>query len=360
MREELEDVGTASRPRDAGASKMEPDARRTPSRGPIEHVLICLDNSRLGERVLPHARAVLKCYDARGTLLHVLEQPDRVGPADLVDWQVQRAEAESYLTRTAAAHGESGNALAAELVQGNAAEQICQWIDTHDVDLTVVCSHGAGGGNEWALASTARKLVEGPIGSLFVIPVMDEQGVSDATAEVRYRTIAVPLDGSQWAESVLPLVVRVAERHGAEILLIHAVLEPELIGPGPLSLEDLELKDRVVRRNERVAGEYLFRTANRINGLGCAVRTTLVRERGVRSELVRAIEHEHADLIVMSAHGQSAHLGRPCGKVAAYLIANSRVPLLLVRDRPSAVRQSLYAARDTGSLRLPVQASREP
>jgi len=75
---------------------------------------------------------------------------------------------------------------------------------------------------------------------------------------------------------------------------------------------------------------------------------------------VRAIEHEHADLIVMSAHGQSAHPGRPCGNVAAYLIANSRVPVLLVRDRPGAVRQSLHSARDTGSLRLPVQASREP
>jgi K+-sensing histidine kinase KdpD len=53
-----------------------------------------------------------------------------------------------------------------------------------------------------------------------------------------YRRVVVPLDGSRWAESVLPLAVRLAKASEAELLLVHVVPTPEMIEARPLEVED--------------------------------------------------------------------------------------------------------------------------
>src|SRR3546814_8945346 len=55
-----------------------------------------------------------------------------------------------------------------------------------------------------------------------------------------YQRILVPLDGSRWAESVLPLAARIARAANAEILLAHVVPAPEMIEARPLEMEDKE------------------------------------------------------------------------------------------------------------------------
>ena len=66
---------------------------------------------------------------------------------------------------------------------------------------------------------------------------------------MRYRRILVPLDGSQRAEHVLPMASALAERHAAELVLLHVVVKPELIQRMPLTDDEIELVDKVVQRN---------------------------------------------------------------------------------------------------------------
>jgi nucleotide-binding universal stress UspA family protein len=178
---------------------------------------------------------------------------------------------------------------------------------------------------DWGLGEIARKLVERAAGILLLVPPATE-----AVSEVRYRTVLVPLDGSRMAESVLPLATRIAKASGAELLLAHVIPTPELTEIGPLEVADHELRKRVSERNERVARRYIDQMRTRLGCLGLSVRGLVVRNGDVRSSLSRLLEDEHADLVVLSAHGRSRRPDVPCGSVAEYLITHARTPHLVV------------------------------
>lgn len=319
----------------------------------FRRIAVCLDGSELGERVLPHALAVGRAFNVPLTLLRVVEGGTAGdAPADPLGWNLQRKEASDYLDSLASGCAEHP-ALEAQVIEGNAAEQICLWTQLHDADLTALCSHGTGGASPWRLASNARKLAERAPGSLLLVPA----AAPPAKDVAHYRRILVPLDGSLRAESVIPLAVRLAEPPSGEILLAHAIPVPELTEVGPFDVEDLELRDRLVRRNERVANEYLDRLRAQLTAGGRALRAIVVKGGGdVRGRLVRLIEDMHVDLVVMSAHGHSGRTHLPYGSVTAHLMAHSSAPLLIVRSRFSSARRARSAEREY--VRLPNQATR--
>ena len=66
----------------------------------FERILVPLDRSPLAECVLPHAVAVARSLDSQLMLLHILSLSDRqdgLRAVDPLEWQLRRAEAESYL-----------------------------------------------------------------------------------------------------------------------------------------------------------------------------------------------------------------------------------------------------------------------
>ena len=132
---------------------------------------------------------------------------------------------------------------------------------------------------------------------------------------------------------MLPLAVRIAEAHGSELILAHVVPTPQLTRIGPLAGQDIELEELLIRRNERVAGEYLAEVRSHLEGERFNARTLMSRNRNPRDELLRIIHEERIDLVVLSAHGATGATERSLGSVAAHLISHSRSPLLVVRQR---------------------------
>jgi nucleotide-binding universal stress UspA family protein len=289
----------------------------------------CLDGSELGSGIVPHARVVARALGARLTLLHVLEtEATGTGPADSLDWGIRQREARAHLDGLAAQLGDLESGIRSELIQGRAAEQICSWAEQHDVDLTVLCSHGTRGLTDWDLASTARKLIDRTPGSLLLVPA-----TAAAKEEVRYRRILVPLDGSPRAESVVPVAMRIAASQKAEMLFVHVVPVPELTRTGPLDAEGEDLERRVVEHNHRVASAYLDRLRARVSQAGQRVRVLVVEGGSVRTRLERLIREDRADLVVMSAHGHTGRTDSSCGSVTEYAVTHATSPLLVIRDR---------------------------
>jgi nucleotide-binding universal stress UspA family protein len=318
-------------------------------------VLACLDGSELGERVVPHALAIARAFDAPVTLLRVLECPSRDdGPFDPMEWEIRRSEAHQQLDSLVHGRHPAYEAFDAELVEGHAAEQICRWVRHHDADVTVLSSHGSSGATEWSLASTARKLVDRVPGSFMLIPAAAAP-VADEIA--RYRKILVPMDGSLRAESVLPVVVRLAAAERAELVLGHVVPVPELTEIGPLDREAVELRERLVERNERVARAYLDRLRCQLTATGVVVRTLVVRAADVRSRLGRLVTDENAELVVLSAYGRSGRSDVPFGSTVEYLLAHASTPLLVLRDGTARAATRPLRAVPHDAIRLPSQAS---
>ncbi len=346
-------AGVWERPR---GEQRESASAPTPETGllGVLRVAACLDGSELGERVIPHALGIAGALGAPLTLLRVLEcAPTGELPPDPLQWDIRRREARGYLERLARERCGENEILEAELIEGQAAEQICLWAGKHQVDLTVLSTHGMGGRTDWSLSSTARKLVDRVPGSLLLVPT-----AAPAPGRVaRYRRLLVPLDGSHRAESVLPLAAQLAAAHRAELLIAHVVPVPELTEIGPLEAEDLELRERLARRNERVANEYLDRLRARLAASDRPVRALVLRGGDVRSRLARLIADEAVDLVVLSAHGRSGRSDVPCGDVAAFLVGNIAIPLLMVRPRPSRRHHRVATASHPEGIRLPSQAA---
>jgi len=335
------------------------DLQRGPTQSaPFRRIAVCVDGSEMSEVVVLHAAKVAAAFGVPVTILRVLEPESNVDatPPDPLDWDVRQREARAYLERLVTLAGHDEVDVQSELIQGRAAEQICSWTLRHGADLTVLASHGEHGRSEWRLSSTARKLVDAVPGSLLLIPA--DGGRYEAQA-VGYRRIMVPLDGSVRAESVLPIATRLATAHKAELLIAHVTPASELTKVGPLTAQDLELEQRVIARNERVARGYLDQIRSRLSEAGIVARTVISRGGDARTGLARVVRREDVDLVVLSAYGRRGPRDVPCGSVAAHLLTHVAAPLLVFRERPRRVlkRLSQDAARRAASARPPAQAA---
>jgi nucleotide-binding universal stress UspA family protein len=326
----------------------------TPS-APFRRIAVCVDGSEMDDTIVRHAAGAAEAFGVPLTTLRVLEPDSNAdAPPDPLDWDVRQREARADLNRLLSLARQRPIEVLAELIQGRAAEQICLWALQHNADLVVLASHGEHGPSAWPLSSTARKLVDGVPGSLLLVP---SDGDREERSAVRYRRVMVPLDGSTRAESVLPIATRLALAHEADVLVAHVTPAPELTRVGPLTAQDLELEQRVIARNERVARGYLDQIRARISEAGVTARVVVSHAGDPRTRLARLVRREGVDLVVLSAYGWRGPRDTPCGSVTAHLLTHVATPLLVVRERPRRVmkRLSTDAAGRTVSVRPPAQ-----
>lgn len=297
----------------------------------VHHVCVCVDGSPVSSWMLPHGVAMTRAFGASLTVLHVLEPPrggGTVTSTNPLEWEMRRTSARHHLDGISKEHGSPELAIHTELLEGRVTEEICGWVTSHDVGLTVLCSHGMGGWTDRGLASTAKKLIERLSGPTLLVPASALRELPKK--EVIYERILVPLDASPRAESALPLAIRLAQKHGAELVLVHVVPVPELTQPEPLTEEELELERRLIDRNTRVAESYLARLRSRLIDEGLRVRTVLAHD-DVRFELLQSIEEERPSLIVLSDHGRSGRTALRLGSVASFLLEHAAAPTLIAR-----------------------------
>jgi nucleotide-binding universal stress UspA family protein len=144
-----------------------------------------------------------------------------------------------------------------------------------------------------------------------------------------YKTILVPLDGSERAEKILPHVEELARRFEAKVVLLQVIEPvPALISPYDIILDTEPDSERW--RQE--AGVYL--ALKREGLLGHGIDTAVRVEVGaVVRAIIQVAEEENADLIAMASHGRTAMVQVFYGSVASGVLNQAERPLLLIRSR---------------------------
>jgi nucleotide-binding universal stress UspA family protein len=280
-------------------------------------------------KVILHAIALANCLGVPLLLLRVfVSRPSGEACQDPLDWEILRREAYGRVEVLVEQYRHLCAAIEAEVVEGQAAEQISLWAQRHPNELTVLGTHGEWRPEGWGLGDTAREVVDHAPGSLLLVP-----GSARDVPATGYRRLLVPLDGSCRAESVLPFAMHLAKAQHAELLLVHVVPPTALTEVGPAESADLELSERLRRRNQRVAQQYLARLQSRASEHGLVVRASVLCA-DVRSSLVRIAAQEGVDLLVLSAHGCSGRLDMPYGSVTSFLMSHIRKPMLVMRQQP--------------------------
>lgn len=145
-----------------------------------------------------------------------------------------------------------------------------------------------------------------------------------------YRSVMVPLDGSDFARRALPAAEHLARRDGARLHLV--TVHPGLpAGPGGTVPEALVRGHREEEEARRAALEEL---AAELRTRGHEVGAEVLEGAVVEALADRAAEA--ADLVVMATHGRGPFSRVWLGSVADGLMRSSSVPLLLVRPPDGA------------------------
>jgi nucleotide-binding universal stress UspA family protein len=304
--------------------------RQAPAAAPtFRSVLVSLDGSPAAETALPYAHALAAAFDARLTLLRVLEAPTNAGiasPVGPLEWEVMREQVRGYLQQVAARYPIRGDVPSVEVAEGRPAEQIVRQALVHDVDLIVLSSHGAGGHEGWAVSQTAHMVVSAAPTSVLLVPA------NGGPATVSFERLLVPLDGSLRSEVVLPAAMHLALRHRARLVLGYVVREPELPHVLPVAAEDRDLARRIVARSTEAARAYLEPLARRLRRRGLACEILVRQSRNCASGVCEMADATGPDLVLLAARGagESAY---PYGSVTEQVLQHGHHPLFVVRDR---------------------------
>ena len=303
----------------------------------FKRILAPLDGSILAQRVLPHVLTLVQAFASDVDLVTVVEpmQSQEKTHLDPLYWHLRKAEAETYLQNLRQQWPLTNNLPEIMLLEGAAADRIIEFADDRDHDLIVLSSHGQSGLSHWNISSVVQKIIHYSGRSVMVIRAHQMNGAD--LNSFAYRRILVPLDGSKRAEHVLPLASRLAQQSAAELILAHVVARPQLLQSDPPTPRDEELITQLVSASQEQAEAYLQKWQNHLSP---RPEIRLLTATDVPAALQELAEQSHADLVLMSAHGQSGGK-RPYGSIVTNFMIYGLTPVLIVQDlSPAEIQQT--------------------
>lgn len=289
--------------------------------------LVALDGSPGAECSLPWGRLV--AHNAVFAFLRVIRIP--VLRALPEQEEQKKGLVQKYLSDLAR---KSGMDPAVLVRHGSPAETILETAKEFGADLIAVTTHGRTSLGRRLFGGTTEQLLHSADLPLLVVP--SAKGRLPVPPAI--RRILVPLDGSEAAAQVIPLARDTAKEIGAELLLFNSeVTEPTLEEVfAEHSIEELE-KDPYFQMLKNSLKEETDRDQARIHSWAEDVKREGVTCRAVFGSgklpgtIVGAVQSEKADLIVMAGHGYGVVRRIILGSVASRLIADSSVPIVVVR-----------------------------
>jgi len=146
-----------------------------------------------------------------------------------------------------------------------------------------------------------------------------------------FKKILVTLDGSELAERALKPAFSLAEKFGAEIVLLRVPLTQHYVSMS--SGSGVLLPEENVERDQQETEAYLRAVKTRWLGSAPKIRAEAISGEPA-AVILDVAETEAADLIVMSTHGRSGLSRLLYGSVAESVLRGARSPVLLVPLKP--------------------------
>jgi nucleotide-binding universal stress UspA family protein len=309
---------------DAGATAT-PTRLWQQARGAPEHILVTLDGSEFAEQALPAAESICLAFNARLTLVSVLPERKWLWPIGRSSSQTGeqgkgRRETDAYLREVAKRMRAKGIDVDHTILHGPVAESVNQLMQEQAIDMSIICTHGRSGLQRLVLGSVADDLVK-----LVDRPVLIIHPAPEGPPPVPgFGKLLVALDGSQFAERVLPMV-RASTKYESVVLLLRVpeAPEPERFGTMVEEIEKLRAEA------ETEASQYLEGIAAALRAEGIETQVLVTGSRPAEA-ITQVAEGEDVDVIMLSTHGQGGMEGALVGSVADRVVQQTYRPVLLV------------------------------
>jgi nucleotide-binding universal stress UspA family protein len=293
----------------------------------MKRLLVPLDGSPLAETILPVAEEWAKEQEAEVLILRSVQARSAPGDGGKNGAAQVRAveDGEAYLRTVATRLERRGLPQIRWGVSEEEPVAAIAHAARDGVDLIAMATHGRGGLSRLLLGSVAEAVIRAA-----GVPVLLIRGQS-AWKPWATRKILVPLDGSEAAEGILPVVQRVAGPRALTVLLVKVIdpLAPTAAGG------TVTWPDQIMALQREDTARYLAKVAEPLRAKGLRVECHVAV--GRPAETIAAVAgRERADLIAMVTHGRGGLSRLLLGSVAGGVLRSASVPVLLFRTGQQA------------------------
>lgn len=292
-------------------------------------ILIPLDGSKLAEHSLAYVAGLRPLGLSQVEIVSVAE-PDAVALRRGQEDEAREVNLLGSYHREVTEDLRIHTSLEVEtkVLSGPPAAAIIEEIEAFQPDYLIVSTHGASGVSRWRFGSVADKLIRGAGCATLVVGPKAAEREQWLTARLMpvFRSILVPLDGSELSEQALPEAQRFAEAFGAQIHLVSVVavgsigLDAAWAGVSPKLTEDLTQQ----------ATDYLDGVRGKTPGLA---NSYIAAPIGSPAQALSDYIADNAiDLVIMTSHGRGGLLRTALGSTTDRLLGGA-APILIVRAR---------------------------
>lgn len=302
----------------------------------LRHILVPLDGSELADHALPVAGRIARQTGAEvhlvavhrplaTTMLNMGLSPEVIDSSGELD-AANEAELTEHLRRKAAGLREEFSATTTAVrIDGVAPvpEQLLHYVESHQIDLVVMTTHGRGALGRFLMGSVADTLVR-----TLTTPCLLLRGDVGENALSR---VMVPLDGTEEAERALAIVLELLPAEHLEILLVQ-VVPPIPWVPPAIPLGGADFLAGFMADRQAAARSYLGQVASNLEQRGIRVRTVAQINSSPAATMLDLIEPERIDFVAMSARRRSGADRLLLGSVMDKVVRYAPVPVLVARS----------------------------
>ena len=302
-------------------------------------LLVPLDGSLLAEQAVTTAAAIARESGAAVDLILVHQKLRALGVSASPEMEAHQWRDDDRYLEALAEEIRSGAGVPVTHVvpTGDPVEMICARALDESADLVVMTSHGRTGFSRLWLGSTADGVVRRS--TVPVLLLRPQEAVPRARrARTGLGRIVVPLDGSAFAEEVIPVAAELARAQDGHLLLLRVVrpVPMSVSGPatawsGAVAIED-EAATKLLAHEAR---QDLARVVQMLADRGITgAEPHVVVEPGVAAAITAFAAAQRANAIALSTHGRGASR-LVVGSVADKVLRGTDLAVIL--RRPAGV-----------------------
>ena len=145
-----------------------------------------------------------------------------------------------------------------------------------------------------------------------------------------FKRILLATDGSAASEHAAQLAVSLARQHGSELTALFVVDPYPYLGIGEANPVGFDAYMSAAREQASQAHTHVAQLCRK-GGSAVQCDAVLVEDVGVIEGVLQAIKDRQCDLVVIGSHGRTGIARLMLGSVAAKIVAQSPVPVLVAR-----------------------------
>jgi nucleotide-binding universal stress UspA family protein len=245
--------------------------------------------------------------------------------------QASAVNVAEYLEKIAASLSEI-TAVSCAVEQGYPAAVIVDRAAEQSGTLIAMATHGCSGPHRWLLGSVAEKVLHATKSHLLLVrPIGGDSG-----GEARWKTVLVPLDGSELAEKVLPTVADLTAGLKLEAVLVHVLVRFYFGSPDallPVFGGNVPNQQELWAQASANANQYLTEKVEQLRAQGLPRVSSLLIEdgpEGAAAAIIELARNTADNLMIMSTHGRSGIARWLLGSVTQRVVRHTNDPVIVI------------------------------